>query len=221
MCRIKVDLGPGGQGQEGRGVLRGLLASYRQAFAYLKTQPAILRILLCAPLLNILVFGTSAWTALYLAGSGASGVTVGWVLAGFAVGAIVGGLLTPAVTDRYRAGLVALVGLGAMIVLYACYFVLAPHPLLMGCAAFFCMLPSPPLNARLFSHVYAVTPLELQGRVHALFTLVGGLGAIAAPLLAGLAVAQGSKLLFAGLVLGSALVGYGLLLASRQVRELP
>lgn len=219
--KIRMDLGPGVTGNRVGSTLLGLVGSYRQAIAYIKTQPAIARILLCAPLLNLMVFGASSWTAIFLANQGEPGTVVGLVLAGFAVGAIVGGFLTPLVTDRFPAGRIALIGLGAMIIFYACYCALAPSPLLMGLAAFFCMLPSPPLNAGLFSHVYVVTPRELQGRVHALFTLVGGLGAVLAPVLAGFAVAQGSGLLLLLLLLLPACLGYFLLLTSREVRQLP
>lgn len=221
ISKIKEDFGPRLREpiKTGKFILR-IKENYRDALKFVKTEPVIGRILICAPALNLLVFGTTSWTVLTLNQAGAPSLLIGFVTSGFALGAIVGGLLTPWLTDRFPAGRLALAGLGSMIFLYGLYFFLAPSPYIMMLCAAFCMLPSPPLNAGLFSHVYKATPVNLQGRVHALFTTIGGLGAVLGPAWAGLSISLGHAAWFTVPVLGIALLGYLALCLSPALRQL-
>lgn len=82
------------------------------------------------------------------------------------------------------------------------------------------MIPSPALNAALFTHVFEVTPSELQGRVMATFMLVAGCASAVAPVIAGIAVAHSDSYWLTPLTVAVSGTGVILLASSRSVRKL-
>ncbi len=191
---------------------------YKEGIIFLSSQPALSRILICAPLVNAMVFTATTWTIYYLRDKGVEPSTIGFVSAGFAAGGIVGSSLTPFITDRVKPGILSIYGLGMMVILFAIYFCLPHNPINMFTMAILCMLPSPALNAGLFSYVFRVTPDELQGRTIATFSLVAGLATVITPLASGWAVSTRHSLILGVLVCSLGLLGVTLLASSKEVR---
>lgn len=220
---ITVDLGPPllpGADARGRMLPRQILSGYRESLRYLASEAALLRVLISAPLVNLMVFSATTWAVFSLRAEGIPAFQIGLVMAGFAVGGILGSAITPAITDHVPAGWTAIVGLGFMVVAFGTFFAVPHRPAPMFAVAVVCMLPSPALNGGLFGYVFARTASGMQGRVLATFGLVGGLASVVAPMLSGAAVSAGlSTALGVGVCL-LGLVGVLLLVTSRAVRTM-
>lgn len=219
---------PGGDSSEGpetsakrRSGAAWALRGYREAWAFLNRDQALQRILLSAPLVNIMVFSGTTWVVLYLTSRGTSALVTGVVVAGFAVGGIIGSALTPALTDRVASGWLAICGLGAMTLTFAALFLVPRDPWFLFAIAVVCMIPSPALNGGLFGYVFAKTPSDMQGRVMAVFGVVGGSASVLAPMAAGLAVGNGLTLLLASAACLVGVIGVVLLWSSKAVRNMP
>lgn len=95
----------------------------------------------------------------------------------------------------------------------------ADGPVTIFIFALIAMLPSAPLNAGIFTYVFAATSLAMQGRIIATFQTVGGLAAVIGPLLAGYAAAAGgSWVLLASCAVS--FLGVLILAASADVRSI-
>lgn len=164
------------------------LHGYKEGIIFLGSQRALIRILICAPLVNIMVFYAMDWTIYSLRVENTPASTIGFITSGFAIGGILGSLITPFMTDRFSPGWLAIGGLGIMTIFFCIYLFIDHSNISMFLTAAVCMLLSPSLNAGLFSYVFKVTDDNLQGRVIATFTLVAGLANVLAPLAAGWAV---------------------------------
>lgn len=220
---ITVDLGPPptpGADARRRMLPRQIIGGYRESLRYLASEAALLRVLISAPLVNLMVFTATTWAVFSLRADGMPAFQIGLVMAGFAVGGILGSAITPVITDHVPAGWTAILGLGFMVAAFGAFFAVPPHPVLMFVIAVVCMLPSPALNGGLFGYVFARTASGMQGRVLATFGLVGGLASVVAPVLSGAAVSAGlSAALGVGVCLVG-LVGVLLLVTSRPVRSM-
>lgn len=107
-----------------------------------------------------------------------------------------------------------------MTVCFTVLFLSDGRPWALFLAAVAGMLPSPPLNAGLFGHVFLETPHDMQGRVMSTFGLVGGLSSVMAPVAVGAAVQAN---LDSGLGLATCavgLIGVVTLASSRAVRSM-
>ncbi|MDO4918292.1 hypothetical protein [Kocuria sp.] len=220
---ITADLGPPstpGTDARRRALPRQILSGYRESLRHLASEAALLRVLISAPLVNLMVFTATTWTVFSLRAEGVPAFQIGLVTAGFAGGGILGSTVTPVITDHLPAGWTAILGLGFMVLAFGAFFALPHRPVLMFVIAVVCMLPSPALNGGLFGYVFARTASGMQGRVLATFGLVGGLASVVAPVLSGAAVSAGlSTVLGLGVCLVG-LLGVLLLATSRAVRTM-
>ncbi|KQB84344.1 MFS transporter [Corynebacterium oculi] len=217
---IHVDLGPRGSGVPRRTRRWGVVLSFAEGWRHLRSRPELFRLLLCAPLLNLTVFGTMSWVVYQLTRDGYNPAVVGLTSAGFAVGGALGAMIAPALTDRVRAGAVVIVGLGFSVAVLSAMYVVPRDPWLLMALAALSMILSPALNGALFGYVFSATGEQLQSRVMATFSILGGLATTLAPILASQAVAHGqSRLLGAALgIIGAA--GVAWIASSPQVRRL-
>lgn len=223
---VRANLGPGprsGAEPEGSAPPHGPARArgYREGFAFLRSQAALRRILLCAPLVNLVFFGAMSWSMLAMRAGGQQALTIGLVQAGFAVGGLAGSVIAPALIDRVPPGRLSIAGLGCTTAALAAFFLAEGRPFAMFAAAACASLPAAAVNGGLFTHVFAATPKRLQGRVIAVFGVVGGLAAAIAPLAAGRAVAADATPLFAACVCAAGAAGVLLLAASASIRGLP
>ncbi|MDO4241915.1 MAG: MFS transporter, partial [Microbacteriaceae bacterium] len=203
-----------------RAVLARAVRGYGASFRFLYADRALFRVLICAPLVNLMVFSAMIWTVFYLRENGYEPLIIGLVSAGFALGSIVGSVFTPLLSRKIPPGYLAICGLAAMLTCFALLFALPHEPALMGTLAFFAMLPSPPLNAGLFTYVFAATSENMQGRVMATFSLIANVATVFAPVLVGMLLGA-NPLLLGAIVCGTGLLGVILLLFCKEVRELP
>ncbi|CAL8899465.1 MFS transporter [Kocuria varians] len=220
---ITVDLGPPpvpGADARKRMLPRQIITGYRESLRHLAGEAALLRVLISAPLVNLMVFTATTWAVFSLRADGMPAFQIGLVMAGFAVGGIVGSAIAPVITDHVPAGWTAILGLGFMVVAFGSFFALPHTPVPMFLMAVVCMVPSPALNGGLFGYVFARTEPGMQGRVLATFGLVGGLASVVAPVLSGAAVSAGlsTALGSSGCLVG--LLGVLLLATSRAVRTM-
>ncbi|KQB87360.1 MFS transporter [Corynebacterium lowii] len=225
---IRADIGPrlheGEEPRQSRRKIAGLtglwraITSFSEGWHHLRSRPELFRLLLCAPLVNLTVFGTMSWVVYRLTTDGHGSAVVGFASAGFAIGGVVGAALTPVLTDRFPAGWLVIVGLGfSMLVLCAMYAV-PREPWVLMVLAGFSMLLSPALNGALFGYVFEVTGEALQSRVMATFALLGGLSTALAPVLASQAVMRGADAAL-GIGVGAlGIAGVVWLASSSQVR---
>ncbi|GAA1348796.1 MFS transporter [Falsarthrobacter nasiphocae] len=223
--RIRGNLGPRSeQGQTAAEPRSPRLAAAMRGFpmglAFLRSRPALSRVLWCAPLINIMVFTAGSWVIFRLSEDGVDAFGIGLASAGFAVGGILGSAAAPFVTDRVPAGVLAIGGLGLMSALFAALFVLPHTPAVMFAVTALCMIPSPALNGALFGHVFAETPDSLQSRVQATFMVVADLARVPAPILAGFAAGRGLDAPLGLAVCGIGVTGVTLLATSKHVREI-
>lgn len=226
--RIRQDLGPGPEkvgSPEAKTPMREVtsraLLGYRQAFTFLGRHRALRRVLVSAPLVNLMVFSGTSWTVLHLTAAGVDPLTTGIASAGFAVGGLLGSAAAPALTDRVAPGILAIMGLTWMTAAFAVLFLCEGHPWLIFATAVVAMFPSPALNGGLFGHVFGETPADMQGRVMATFGLVGGLAAVLAPPLAGIAVQGGHHAALGAITCGIGVLGVLVLVTSTSVRGMP
>lgn len=80
--KIRTNLGPPAANTECNRSLVRAVADYRASFKFITGQRALLRVLCAAPLVNIVVFTATTWTALYLRAQGTPAGVVGMVVAG-------------------------------------------------------------------------------------------------------------------------------------------
>lgn len=190
--KVPENLGPSSQANHSSkntiSLVYKSLYGYKEGIKFLISEKALLRIVICAPLVNMMVFYAMNWTIYSLRVENSTASNIGFIIAGFAVGGILGSLITPFMTDRFPPGKLAIGGLGTMVILFAIYLFMEHSNISMFLFSAICMIPSPSLNAGLFSYVFQVTDENLQGRVIASFTLVAGLATVLAPLSAGWAV---------------------------------
>ena len=220
---ITADLGPPpvpGAHARGRAMPRRIVIGYRESLRYLASEAALLRVLISAPLVNLMVFTATTWTVFSLRADAMPAFQIGLVMAGFAAGGILGSIITPVITDHVPAGWTAILGLGFMVAAFGVFFTLPHRPALMFVVAVVCMLPSPALNGGLFGYVFARTASGMQGRVMATFAAVGGLASVVAPVLSGSAVSFGLSTVLGVGVCFVGLVGVLVLVTSRAVRTM-
>lgn len=211
--RVTTDFGPGpNTGPSKRG--------YREAFGFLTGDPALRRFLLAAPLVNLMVATMSSWLVFSLRGAGHSAATVGLVVAGLAVGTLLGSTITPFFSDRVPAGWLAISGLSTMTLTFSAMALVPSSPTVLFAVGCLAMLPSPALNAGIFTYVFRQTPTALQGRVTAAFKTIAQAVYALGPVTAGLALSTTHT---TGVLLGACtLAGAGVLvlLSSPAVRTL-
>ncbi|WP_067783047.1 MFS transporter [Actinomyces vulturis] len=212
---------PGAYPGHSRPGLISLLSSYREGLRHVFGDPVIRIVMLCAPLVNLLVFTGTSWAVFSLRSAGTSALSVGLVTSGFTIGSLVGAAAAPLLTDRVGSGRLAIAGLLWMGASFFTMFSLHESHYALFAVAILGMIPSVSIGSGLFAHVFARTPSEIQGRTFGVFTLVNGLATIAAPTLAAFAVDhQQSQALRLGLtVLASA--GIAILALTRDIRQLP
>ncbi|MDN5878855.1 MFS transporter [Arthrobacter sp. AOP36-A1-22] len=197
------------------------LLGYREALSFLRQHRALRRVLVAAPLVNLMVFSGTSWTVLHLASTGVNALTTGITVAGFAVGGLIGSAIAPALTDRFPPGPLAIVGLSWMTAIFAGLFLCDGRPWTLFVLGVLAMLPSPALNGGLFAHVFAETSPGMQGRVMATFSLVGGLATVAAPIVAGAAIQARLDATLGVFTCAIGALGVLVLLTSPAVRAMP
>lgn len=205
----------------GRRGLGSLLSFYQEAWEHIRRDPVIRIVILCAPLVNLMVFTGMNWTVFSLRDAGNAPAVVGLVTAGFSLGSVLGALVAPRLTDHLGSGRLASAGLIWMSAVFFMMFSLADNHLLLFALAVLSMIPSVSIGSGLFAHVFARTPSVLQGRTLGVFTVVNGLATISAPTLAAFAVEHDqTAALAAGLGLLS-MTGIAMLILTPQTRQLP
>lgn len=226
LSSIRTELGPAQQNaphDDSRRPLPALgraLQSYRAAFRFIGSVPALTRFVIAAPLVNVMASLFAVWALFALRAEGHSATVIGVTLSGFALGSVLGSAATPFAADRVPTGWLAVVGLSAMTAMFAVLTLLPHTPLAIFLLGMCAMLPSPPLNAAIFSYVFACTDLSMQGRVIAVFKGIGGLAVALAPLLAGFAVSLDVSRLVLSLSCVLAATGVLILVTSSHVRAL-
>ncbi|MDF5821225.1 MFS transporter [Corynebacterium felinum] len=156
-------------------------AKYRDALSFLFATPQLRRVLLATPFINFMYFAAVSWPVYFLPFNGYGSEHVGLVVSGFALGGLVGATIAPRLTDRFRSQQLITVGLLWQIVGCVLFMLSSGTLVWMVLSAAVMMVLSPALNAGLFTDVFALTPVNLQGRVMALFMIAGGFAAIAVP----------------------------------------
>ena len=216
-ARIRADLGPA------RSVARGsrdLVKNMSAGVRFVWSQRTLRPIVIAAPLVNLLLFGGMQWGMIYLVGAGRNW-EAGILAAAFAAGGFAGSVVAPRVVSRVGSGVVAIAGISVMTVAMTVFFVgHSSMPVLVACA-FASMLPSASVNGSIFGYVFAATPSRLQGRVQAAFSVIAGISAASAPLMAGLAISANAVGVLAVVCAGAGVVGAGVLVQSAPVRRLP
>ncbi|UTX34978.1 MFS transporter [Micrococcus luteus] len=225
---IKRSLGPslnstGGPPATAPGLrnTRNLFEGYHEAFKFLRGHRVLRRILIAAPLVNLLVFSGTSWTVLHLAAIRMDPFLTGIAAAGFAIGGLLGSSVAPRLTDSIPPGILAIGGLSWMAIAFLLIFMTGDNVVLIFVIAIIAMLPSPSLNGGLFGHVFSETSDDMQGRVMATFSLMGGLSSVIAPALAGLAVKYGLDLSLAIASFSVGVIGVLVLATSEDVRRMP
>ncbi|MGJ9529965.1 MFS transporter [Actinotignum sp. GS-2025a] len=197
-----------------------LIDGYRLSFKFLRSQPAMLRFIVCAPLVNLMVCLFMTWVVFYLRSREYSPAVVGLSVSGFALGSLLGSGLSPYLAKKIAPGWLAIIGLTSMTLTCVLFAVFGKAPGTIFMFAVLMMLPSPALNAGIFTYVFARTGNDMQGRVLASFQVVGGVSTIVGPVIAGYA-ASGNDTAFLLVGCAIAAVGVLLLITSRSVREIP
>lgn len=197
-----------------------ILAGYRESFRFLVSKPAMLRFILCAPLVNFMVVLYTTWSVFYLRINGYSAIVVGLAVSGFAVGGLLGSSLNSFLASRIPPGWLAIYGLGFMTLAFTFFGLFGKTPLLIFIFATLAMIPSPPLNAGIFTYVFSETSTEMQGRVIATFQTVGGISTIVDPFVAGYA-SGGNSTVFLITSCIISLCGVLSILLSKDVRSIP
>ncbi|MCZ9309454.1 MFS transporter [Corynebacterium uberis] len=185
---------------------------------HLRTHPELFRLLWCAPLINIAVFGTMSWVVYQLKDDAHSSTTIGFVTAGFGVGALVGSALAPYLSDRFAVGRLVVGGLVWIIAGMTCLYLVPREPWPLAVIAAVALIFSPALNGALFGYVFAVTGEELQSRVIATFTAIAGIAGALAPLVASQAVYHHVPAVMGAGVAAVGFAGLALTVSSPQVR---
>jgi MFS family permease len=149
--------------------------------------PLLRAVIVQAPLINFMFTGVIITVTLGLAASGVRSTVIGLVQASILVGGLLGAIVAPRLTGRFRLSrlVVALTGLGAVAVMIAAFVMPSAWIAVPVAVPFFL---SPIANAALFAAMFRETPPELQGRVNAAVLLLAtGLAALS-PLVAGLLI---------------------------------
>lgn len=198
-----------------------ILTSYKEGMKHVFADPVIRMVILCAPLVNLMVFTGSSWVVFYMRSTNQEAWLIGLVTAGFTIGSLIGAGLSPFLTDRIPSGILAIMGLSWMALSLFVIFLFGQQLPVLFIATIACMIPSPSIGGSLFAHVFARTPSELQGRTLGTFTLCNGFATILAPTLAAAAVTSMDTLTLGLSVIALGLFGILGLLFTPSVRALP
>lgn len=208
----------------GRGRLplsvRSFLASYREGLGWVFSDSVVRTVVVCAPLVNLMVFTAGSWVVYSMSARDASPSLIGLVSMSFAVGTLIGSAFTPWLTDNVPSGRLAIAGLSWMALTLLAIFLFGVDPVVLSVLSCACMLPSPSIGAGLFAHVFRRTPSELQGRTLGVFTLMNGIATVSSPAIAAVAVACDGSLVLGVAVTALGVLGILALVLSRSVRGL-
>lgn len=227
---IKKDLGPKSENpaflksdkrtQYFKNITYRALSGYKESLKFIRKEKSIKRFIMAAPLVNFMVVLFTTWSIFYLKDQGYHTSTIGMVSAGFAIGGIIGSAITPYLASRVAPGWLAILGLSTMTAVFIVYALYARTPHTMFPLAIVAMIPSPPLNAGIFTYVFMTTQENMQGRIIALFQSVAGLSLIFGPIFAGMSSQEFEMKI---ILLSSCLIailGILILVSSKEIRTI-
>lgn len=154
------------------------------AFAYLRQRRGLLWLVLYTAAMNFFLNGPLALAIPYMLARTGNETTMGTLMAVMSLGAFTGAALITAWGGRLPRMHTLLSGsllTGVMFLFYG----MAHRPLLLGASLFLLMVPLPAGNALLISLLQSKVAPDVQGRIFALVSQLGYLGATASFLLVG------------------------------------
>lgn len=170
--------------------------------------------------MNFGVSGIMLGFQLALIERGHTPVEIGWFSAAVAVAMLLGSLLAGWLVQRVGTGHLATAALGWSAACSAPTLWFDSYPALLTLVSLsFLLIPA--VNASLLGYLFALIPVELQGRAQSLLTLTGGAMAALAPVTAGAALAGYGFRVMTAIFLAAIVVATALAAGSRRVRSIP
>jgi len=195
-------------------------AELREGFGWLMSRPDLGGVLLIITIIN-LGFNAAVTTVIYsLQQEGYPEVLIGGMTAAVGAVMLVGAIVAPLLVPRFRAGILAIVGLStAAAGAVALSMVTEPWAIVAVLGAAVLMLPA--LNAGMMGYFMVATPTELLGRANSAAGVLG-MGALPlAPLIAGFGLTWVGREWTLLICAGLCLIAVALALGNRALRALP
>lgn len=199
---------------------RGVLADLREAGTWVAGRRRVRALALPLLLVNFGANGLVIGFQLTLLQRGHPPVEIGWVSAAVAVSSLVGAVVAGRLVQRVATGHLAAAALTWFTLCLVPTLGWNDYPGLLGAlAAGFVLVPA--LNASLLGYLFALAPVELQGRLQALLTLLVGALTALAPVVAGATLASGGFGAMTVTFLTACVAAVALIWASEPIRSIP